>query len=97
MARPNDIVINTCKAPVAIPYRPDDSPWNVQDIIQSAKATAIVSPVVSEASVSSVNERQRKLSGSIVDWVFDDLDSYKCSEFSDDTSSTIGDGNIIQF
>ena len=97
MTRPKDLAFNTCKAPVTIPYRSDESPWNVQDIIQSAKATTIVSPVVSEASVSSVNERQRKLSDCIVDWLFDDSDSYKYSGFSDETSSTIGDGNIIQY
>ena len=92
MARPKDLVFNTCTAPVIVPYRSDDSPWDVQDIIDSARATTILSPVVSEVSTSSVNERQRKLSETIVDWVFDDSET-KCSDFSGDTSSTIDDGN----
>ena len=51
-----------------------------------------LSPVTSDISTSSVNERQRKLSETIVDWVFDETDSCPMSEVSEGASSAINDG-----
>ena len=44
---------------------------NVEDV----GPTGSLSPAQSDLSSSSVNVRQRKLSETVIDWVFDDSDS----------------------
>ena len=62
---------------------------------QNAQLELIISPVPSELSTSSVNERQRKLSETVFDWVFDESDSFKMSDLSEGTSSTVDDGDNL--
>jgi hypothetical protein len=66
-------------------------PTDISDEITYLIGT--LSPVTSDISTSSVNERQRKLSETIVDWIFDESDSGPMSEVSEGASSVINDGN----
>ena len=68
----------------------EQGPNNSHD---SSQVELIISPILSvQSSTSSVNERQRKLSETVFDWVFDESDSYKTSDVSEGTPSTIDDG-----
>lgn len=60
--------------------------------VEIPNTKAALSPVVSDLSTSSVNERQRKLSETVVDWVFDESDSCQMSDISEGASSTNDDG-----
>ena len=70
----------------------EDSPWLSENSWELQTVMRVISPTRSEteaSATSSVSERQRRLSGTVVDWVFDGESSedYQFSDSSEDTST----------
>ena len=80
------------KRPTDINVSAHNKQDSIQDVSKGINLNGTLSPGLSDVSTSSVNERQRKLSETVLDWVFDESDSCPVSEISESSSSTAEDG-----